>query len=130
MTCPDANRLIDHLSDPGSDRELRAHLKQCAVCSEGLRLLQEVQAAFRPTLVVPEYLVQRALTRIGAHPALTSSGRARHIATAAVLGVLTTAMAVLATGSTQGGGVLQIALFSLAAGGAVALHEARTLRRE
>ncbi len=118
MSCPDINRLIDLLDDPRADVELLAHLEGCPSCQAEFRLIQEIPAAFRPELEVPEALVQRVMADIAV--STSSSGRPRvpalQVLAAGVLGSITAAAAILATGSGGTGDPLDLLLFCLGVG--------------
>ena len=118
MSCPDVSRLIDLLGDPESDVELLAHLEGCPSCQAEFRLIREIPAAFRPGLEVPEALVQRVMAGIAV--STPSSERPRvpavQVLAAGVLGSITAAAAILATGSGGTGHPLDLLLFSLGVG--------------
>ena len=133
MSCPDINRLIDLLGDPQSDVELLAHLEGCPSCQAEYRLIQEIPAAFRPEIEVPEALVQRVMAGIPVSTSPQERPRvpAIQVLAAGVLGSLTAAAAILATGLGGTGGPLDLLLFSLGVGlvaGVVQSREGRLVR--
>ncbi len=118
MSCPDINRLIDLLDDPRSDGELLTHVEGCSSCQVEYRLIQEIPAAFRPEIEVPEALVQRVMADIAV--STPPSGRPRvpalQVLAAGALGSITAAVAILTTGSMGTAPLGDLLLFSLGVG--------------
>jgi hypothetical protein len=118
MSCPDIHSLIDVLVDERPDPEMVAHMNTCPSCQGYAEILREIPAAFHPEEEVPDYLVQRVLAEIppeGLSPAKEPEIGLQALGSG-VLGGLTAAAAILATGSSDGGGPATILLISAVVG--------------
>jgi hypothetical protein len=64
MNCPDPDRLAELPGDRLDGLELHAHAQSCDNCRAAVRLIREIQSAFRPGPPVSDDLVRRALAGI------------------------------------------------------------------
>ncbi len=132
MTCPDVDRLIDHLtSDSGGDPELEAHLQSCEGCQAELVLINQLVDSIRsPVMEVPDALNQRVLNRVlKAEEALAPDRPSMpQLVASGFLGFLTAFLAILASGSAGSSGIIFPLALSLLMGSVAVVAQARVGR--
>ena len=117
MTCPDLDRLID-LYHGLRDRELEGHVRTCASCQADLEAILLLPVAWGSEVDVPEGLVERVLATLPLEERRPESAResfGQRLVTG-LLGSVTAAFALLASGSSQAGGPMLLLILSLAVG--------------
>lgn len=100
MKCPETLQLIEVALEEGVDEDLLVHVGSCPSCQSELRLIKEIPRLFHPDLDVPEALVLRVMS----HPPFVDLNHDAttswiQVLASGVLGSLTAAAAIVATGS-------------------------------
>ena len=131
MKCPDIDRLIEVTRSGGPGPEIRRHLSLCANCEEILLVLEAIPRAFEPDVEVSEWLVSRTVARLTPEAFSRPSPRGRWSQrlvaglAAALLGTLTTLVAVVMSPVGGTPGINRLLVFSLALGVAAGFNEIR-----
>ncbi len=130
MTCPDVDRLISLIEEPGTDLEAVTHLQECPECRESVQLLRMFNTAVSPSIDVPDQLVSSTMQRLTNVDSWSNEIRPRQLMTSAILGTITAGITVLATGSMGNGSPLELLLFSVGMGGIAIAYEIWNARRQ
>jgi len=117
MSCPDLERLID-LYHGLSDPDLEGHVRTCPSCQADLEAILFLPAVWETKVDLPDRLVERVLATLPeaeGQPEKYRESLGQRLVTG-LLGSVTAAFALLASGSSEAGGPTLLLILSLTVG--------------
>ena len=117
MSCPDLDRLID-LYHGLSDPELGRHVSACPSCQADLEAILLLPVVWETEVDLPDALVERVLATVPVvegRPERSGESFTQRLVTG-LLGFVTAAFVLLASGSSEAGGPMLLLILSLVAG--------------